>query len=193
MDLLTALPTFLIGKEGMFVATSKEDNDEAKSGDVCVSVLGQAIRDSTERARILNRAIETVTGFALAQGNNKPGAGTTIMKYIRRENLHLWPYYRLPQLHSWASPIGRVITIGDAAHTVPPTTGQGVSQALEDAYTLAGVIFANFSCRTSWNEDVIVWQHNREDRVRKAVAFAEKVDRTREAVAGYGRFTLGEV
>jgi 2-polyprenyl-6-methoxyphenol hydroxylase-like FAD-dependent oxidoreductase len=35
---------------------------------------------------------------------------------------------------------GRVIVIGDAAHTCPPTLAQGAAQALEDAVVLAEVI-----------------------------------------------------
>ena len=35
---------------------------------------------------------------------------------------------------------GRVVLIGDAAHTCPPTLAQGAAQALEDASVLAEVL-----------------------------------------------------
>ncbi|KZL63912.1 salicylate hydroxylase [Colletotrichum incanum] len=53
-----------------------------------------------------------------------------------KEALLLWPFYRVPKLERWASPTGRVIIIGDAAHAMPPSSGQGVNQAFEDAHTL---------------------------------------------------------
>jgi 2-polyprenyl-6-methoxyphenol hydroxylase-like FAD-dependent oxidoreductase len=37
---------------------------------------------------------------------------------------------------------GRVVLIGDAAHTCPPTLAQGAAQALEDAAVLAELLAA---------------------------------------------------
>lgn len=42
-----------------------------------------------------------------------------------------------PTIDNWTSSGGRTILIGDAAHANLPTAGQGASQALEDAVTLA--------------------------------------------------------
>ncbi|KAI1074374.1 hypothetical protein F5B20DRAFT_586388 [Whalleya microplaca] len=43
--------------------------------------------------------------------------------------------WRDPQ-PSWASPGGRVVNIGDAAHSYMPTSGNGATQAMEDAVSL---------------------------------------------------------
>jgi 2-polyprenyl-6-methoxyphenol hydroxylase-like FAD-dependent oxidoreductase len=40
----------------------------------------------------------------------------------------------------WASPEGRVIQIGDAAHSFIPTSASGATMALEDAYSLAACL-----------------------------------------------------
>lgn len=40
-------------------------------------------------------------------------------------------------LKTWLSPRGRMIVIGDAAHATVPSSGQGGSQAIEDAAVLA--------------------------------------------------------
>ncbi|KAH7155948.1 FAD binding domain-containing protein [Dactylonectria macrodidyma] len=40
-------------------------------------------------------------------------------------------------LKTWVSPHGRMMLIGDAAHAILPTSGQGAGQAIEDAATLA--------------------------------------------------------
>jgi hypothetical protein len=46
------------------------------------------------------------------------------------------PRYITPRLSHWASPSGRIILIGDAAHAMPPDSGQGVSCAVEDSLSL---------------------------------------------------------
>ena len=42
-----------------------------------------------------------------------------------------------PAIDKWTSKGGRIILIGDAAHANLPTAGQGASQAMEDAVTVA--------------------------------------------------------
>lgn len=46
-------------------------------------------------------------------------------------SLGLWQLRDLGPLETWVS--GRCILIGDAAHAMLPTQGQGASQAVEDA------------------------------------------------------------
>ena len=47
--------------------------------------------------------------------------------------------WRDPQ-PSWASPGGRVIQIGDSAHSYLPSSGNGATQAIEDAVSLASCL-----------------------------------------------------
>lgn len=44
--------------------------------------------------------------------------------------------WRDPQ-PSWSSPLGRVVQVGDSAHTFVPSSGNGLVQGIEDAITLA--------------------------------------------------------
>lgn len=55
-------------------------------------------------------------------------------------DLGLWQLRDLEPLKTWTR--GRAILVGDAAHTMLPTRGQGASQALEDAEAL-GAFFAD--------------------------------------------------
>ncbi|KAG5296237.1 FAD binding domain-containing protein [Histoplasma capsulatum G186AR] len=54
-----------------------------------------------------------------------------IQKIISSANVEtMYPVWTTPDLPTWES--DGVVLIGDAAHTLPPTSGQGTSQALED-------------------------------------------------------------
>jgi 2-polyprenyl-6-methoxyphenol hydroxylase-like FAD-dependent oxidoreductase len=48
---------------------------------------------------------------------------------------HIYPVWTTPSLPYWGQ--GGVVLVGDAAHALQPTSGQGSSQALEDAKTLS--------------------------------------------------------
>ncbi|KAL4768214.1 2-polyprenyl-6-methoxyphenol hydroxylase [Aspergillus nidulans var. acristatus] len=62
---------------------------------------------------------------------------TSIFKHSR--DLGLWQLRDIDPLRAWYR--GRVLLIGDAAHAMLPTQGQGASQAIEDAEAL-GAFFA---------------------------------------------------
>jgi len=47
----------------------------------------------------------------------------------------IYPTWVLPDLPHWGE--NGIVLVGDAAHALSPTTGQGASQALEDAQTLS--------------------------------------------------------
>ena len=53
-----------------------------------------------------------------------------------KETLFIWPFLRMPKIPRWYSDTGRVIIVGDGAHSIPPSSGQGINQALEDVYSL---------------------------------------------------------
>ena len=62
------------------------------------------------------------------------------------DNIGLWQLRDLDPLDTWH--FGRVILIGDAAHAMLPTQGQGASQAIEDAEAL-GTLFSEIEERPS--------------------------------------------
>jgi 2-polyprenyl-6-methoxyphenol hydroxylase-like FAD-dependent oxidoreductase len=56
------------------------------------------------------------------------------------EEFKIWPVNMVPRLPSWRSPSEKIILIGDAAHAITPSGGQGGAMAFEDAETLAYAI-----------------------------------------------------
>lgn len=89
----------------------------------------------------------------------------------RKEELFLWPFMRMPPLERWYSETGNVILVGDAAHALPPSSGQGVNQALEDVYALTSTL-ATGRPRL---EALRFWQEKRQERVGAVYDWATNV------------------
>jgi 2-polyprenyl-6-methoxyphenol hydroxylase-like FAD-dependent oxidoreductase len=69
-----------------------------------------------------------------------PEIANRVIRLTPKELLHdfklLW---REPQ-PSWVSPSGRIVQIGDAAHSFLPSSGNGATQGIEDATSLAACL-----------------------------------------------------
>lgn len=78
-----------------------------------------------------------------------------------QETMYLWPFMRMPKLERWYSLAGRVVIVGDAAHAVPPSSGQGVNQALEDIYSLTLILKSSKNFLKSLSD----WQEMRQARI----------------------------
>ncbi|PLN76553.1 FAD/NAD(P)-binding domain-containing protein [Aspergillus taichungensis] len=96
---------------------------------------------------------------------------------ISPEKINLWPFYVVPKLDAWSSTRGRVVILGDAAHAIPPSAGQGINQAFEDVCTYALVVA---KCdRDSVGEALKIWQRGRQERVDRVLALNSQIDRRR--------------
>lgn len=72
------------------------------------------------------------------------------------------------------SSTGRVILIGDAAHAMPPTGGQGAAGALEDALSLADTLASVHDKEVAHLDLLRKWESARQERVEKILAFTSK-------------------
>lgn len=81
-----------------------------------------------------------------------------------KETLYIWPFLKMPKLDRWFSEAGRVIMMGDGAHALPPSSGQGVNQALEDAYSLT-YLLNSLQPSSNVMQALNFWQQMRQDRI----------------------------
>ncbi|KAH6888476.1 hypothetical protein B0T10DRAFT_548936 [Thelonectria olida] len=104
---------------------------------------------------------------------------------ISTDKINIWPFYLLPKLDTWASDKqARVLILGDAAHAMPPTAGQGVNQAFEDVYILAGVLgklrgTSQLDDAAKVKTSLKNWQNIRQGRIDKVLEVNEQINERR--------------
>lgn len=90
-----------------------------------------------------------------------------------------WPVYDLPPLPAWHT--DRICLVGDAAHAVSPSSGQGASLAIEDAVALARQL------RDAPRVDAALagFVAERKERAERIVRFGRQIG-NRKASSGVG-------
>lgn len=117
----------------------------------------------------------------LRQGiDDWPGIVRSALDNVPPATLGIWPYYVVPKLPDWASQneFKRVVILGDAAHAIPPTAGQGASQGFEDAFTLAGLL-GRLSEKVTLTGALKWWREMRQERVDKVIELTLQLNNTR--------------
>lgn len=111
------------------------------------------------------------------------------VSHINPDKINVWPFFVVPKLDRWASEKRRVIILGDAAHAIPPSAGQGINQAFEDVYILA-LLLGRSSEIANLQDALSFWQSYRQGRVDKVFELNQQIDLRRmpvsDAVAGEG-------
>lgn len=113
-----------------------------------------------------------------------------IQRIIENVNIDsMYPTWTTPALPTWER--GGLILIGDAAHALPPFSGQGANQALEDAECFS-ILFSHY-LRAAYSHP----QDSREGTERVAVGYAAKdysnmrmprIEKIRERTKALGDF-----
>ncbi|WP_219464995.1 FAD-dependent monooxygenase [Nonomuraea rhizosphaerae] len=85
------------------------------------------------------------------------------------------PVHDLPPLRTWHK--GRVVLTGDAAHATSPSSGQGASQAIEDAIVLARCL----RDAPGHEEAFERFESERRERVERVVAYSRTISNSKAA------------
>jgi 2-polyprenyl-6-methoxyphenol hydroxylase-like FAD-dependent oxidoreductase len=93
-------------------------------------------------------------------------------------SITIWPFHTVPKLSEWSSENGRVIIIGDAAHAIPPTAGQGANQAFEDSFSLA-ILLGSLGSDVKLSSALRKWQAYRQERVDKVLVLSMQMSNIR--------------
>ncbi|KAI9685153.1 MAG: hypothetical protein M1822_004740 [Bathelium mastoideum] len=88
--------------------------------------------------------------------------------------VNVWPFYTVPKMDRWHSSTGRVVMIGDAAHAIPPSAGQGANQAFEDSYSLA-MLLANLDAKVSLLDALKAWEAYRMERMEEVLRLTNRL------------------
>ncbi|KKZ64777.1 hypothetical protein EMCG_09318 [[Emmonsia] crescens] len=108
------------------------------------------------------------------------------------ENMGIWPFCGIPKLSKWASPTDMVIVLGDAAHAIPPTAGQGVNQVFEDVNMLA-LLLSKLPPQTPLREALKFWQEYRQRRIDKILELTQKMNAKRLPPAEQAKLLPGAI
>ncbi|KAF4629075.1 hypothetical protein G7Y89_g9071 [Cudoniella acicularis] len=109
--------------------------------------------------------IATVLSLASKVSPPFPPIIAKIIKSTPEDGIVDWKLiWRDPQ-PIWSSPSGRVLQLGDAAHTFLPTSGNGATQAVEDAVCLATCLLLSSQQKLSIKQAVQIHTKLRFERV----------------------------
>ncbi|KAF4632796.1 hypothetical protein G7Y89_g5337 [Cudoniella acicularis] len=113
------------------------------------------------------------------------------------EGFDCWPFHTIT-IPQYTSTHGHILVLGDAAHGLPPSAGQGGSMALEDALTLALTIshfntaLSSPSPSPSLLNHLHIWHHIRKQRIAKVEERTNASTSTRTATLTKSEEERGE-
>lgn len=182
------LPMTVMAKPGAFVIAPQD----VDGSEVLIGTQGAfPEQDRAGWSKLQSDKDEVVRIFS----RNKESWPTLVQSAIDnidKDTINMWPYYAVPRLEKWASPSGKVIILGDAAHAVPPTTGQGVNQAFEDVWMLA-LLLKDLGREVELEKALEFWQRWRQERVDRILDLTKAMNNKRLPLAEQQKLSKGDV
>ena len=126
------LPAFLYSRHGTILVFAL-DNDTIQWA--TTSPVAERDRHDWEDYRTSGQAVAQLqsdwSGCTL-----EPIA--SMLRHVTNDSIRLWAPYQVPELARWHT--ARTCVLGDAAHAVSPSLGQGAAQAFEDVGVMARLL-----------------------------------------------------
>ncbi|KAH6669825.1 hypothetical protein B0J14DRAFT_702877 [Halenospora varia] len=172
------MPVSIHGQHGAFVmAPQNPEGTELLIG-------RQARFEEREKAGwdVLRKDTNQLLSFLQADKQDWPEIVRSAMEGIMQDKLSIWPFYVVPPMTTWSSPAGHVLILGDAAHAIPPTAGQGASQAFEDVFSFSLLLSKTQSksnAGISHKELLGKWEKYRMARIGQIMELTRKLNGTR--------------
>ena len=102
-----------------------------------------------------------------------PNPITTLFQSSQNSNIECYKIQDKNPIETWVD--GRVALLGDAAHPMTPDAGQGVCQAMEDAWILASELKLATEKSEPVEDALKVYEKKRTERTRKVVLYSRKL------------------
>lgn len=168
------LPCFIAGKHGAFVLIPQSPDGKQ------VTAFSHTKFPHTDRAGWDALRSDTQKLLALARHKKEelPDIVQSAMENIQPGTTAPWPYSYMSPLDTWTSLGKRVILLGDAAHAIPPASGQGAAQAFEDAYSLS-LLLSKLSPQLKFGAALDWWQKYRMGRTKTILELTKKMNEKR--------------
>jgi salicylate hydroxylase len=102
------------------------------------------------------------------------GACASIRRVLQiAKSCDRWRLAELPPLARWTSEKGRIALLGDSAHAMHPSAGQGFSQIVEDIEVLAQLVSRDASPASNTARLTRMWQDIRKSRVERIQQYSK--------------------
>lgn len=112
----------------------------------------------------------------------------SMMDTLTPDNLLLWAPYATPDLPTWHT--NRVCLLGDAAHAISPSAGQGTAQALEDVGLMARLLGSKSAMEKGFPAIFAHYERVRRKRLEEIRKITDGSVRSRAATPNYGIWWL---
>ncbi|GAP84986.1 putative kynurenine 3-monooxygenase protein [Rosellinia necatrix] len=185
-------PVSVLTSNGVFVlAPQKPDGSAMLSG------TQFPIEDQTREGwdRLMADKQGLIDGVRKGMNMNAwPEIVKSAMEDIDADSMNMWAFYSIPRLERWTSEKRHVAILGDSAHAIPPTSGQGASQAFEDVMSLALLLSTlRENPGIKWEEALDFWQKMRQDRIDDLIVLTKQLNNKRLPLEKQKLLGKGEV
>jgi 2-polyprenyl-6-methoxyphenol hydroxylase-like FAD-dependent oxidoreductase len=162
--------TFTSKKHGAFVIAPQESDGSE------VLIGKQKRLEDRDRAGwdAVHADKQGMVEFLQQDAEEFPEIVQNAITHIPTNKINVWPFYIVPKLDKWASPHRRVVILGDAAHAIPPSAGQGINQAFEDIYMFS-LLLAQAD-KIEMQKALTFWQKYRQERIEQIMLLNKQID-----------------